>query len=195
MNGTFHYTSLKQRLQAVRDALNKETKSWIEEGADLLKRESPLALAAQNMYKNMPQKLQKGPCSSSTLDFELVESNPFVWRVILFGQPMTNLDEGIFKIRIVWSTRFPEEQPRVTVETPIFHDKVSPDGVLAYIPTNPGDHKSHIEAIVEALVVTTPCPDCFMSPHPEASTLMWGTPEQRKLYARKLRRSAQQSSE
>jgi ubiquitin-conjugating enzyme E2 Z len=192
MSGTFNYTSLKERLEAVRDALNNETESWVQEGADLVERESPLALAAQNMFKNMPAKLRE---SSSTLDFELIDDNPFVWRLILFGQPMTNLDEGVFKIKIVFSTRFPEEQPRVTVETPIFHHLVSPDGILAYIAPNPADHKSHIEAIVEALVGNTPCPDCFMSPNPEAATLMWGTPEQRKLYARKLRRSAQQSSE
>jgi ubiquitin-conjugating enzyme E2 Z len=192
MSGIFNYTSLKKRLEAVRDALNAETKSWIQEGADAVKKESPLALSASNMFKNMPQKM--GQCGS-TLDFELVDDNPFVWRVILFGQPMTNLDEGIFKIKIVFSVRFPEEQPRVTVETPIFHHKVSPDGVLAYIPANPADHKSHIEAIVETLVGNAPCPDCFMSPNPEAEILRWGTPEQRKMYSRKLRRSAQQSSE
>jgi len=192
MKGQFQYASLKKRLQDVRKALDAERDQWIEEGAAALKRENPAALSMQNEFRSMPQKLRE---CGTTVDFEMVDDNPFVWRVVVFGKPMSNLDGGVFKVLLVWPLTFPEDAPRVTVETPIFHHKVSPDGVLCYQPDKPAEYRSHVEAAIEAIVGETTCSDAFSSVNPEASILLWGGPDQKKIYNRKLRRSAQDSAE
>lgn len=192
MNGTFDYTNLKKRLEKVKKLLEEETERWIEEGADAVRKDNPTALSMQNEIASMPQHFRE---RDTTLDFELVDENPYHWKVIIFGKPMTNLDEGIFDMRVVFSPRFPEEQPRVTIKTPIFHHRVSPDGVLCYTPKKPENIKSHIEAAVEAIVGNTACPNAWTVVNPEASELLWGNEDQKKQYNRRLRRSAQQSSE
>jgi len=192
MDGTFNYTNLKKRLDRVKELLDEETKRWIKEGAEAARKENPTALSMQNELASMPQHFRG---RDTVLDFELVDKNPFHWKVIIFGKPMTNLDEGIFEMRIVFSPRFPEEQPRATIQTPIFHHRVSSHGILCYTPKKAENIKSHIEAAVEAIVGNTACPDSWTVVNPEASELLWGNEEQKKQYNRRLRRSAQQSSE
>lgn len=192
MTGTFDYTNLKKRLERVKELLDAEVEQWIHDGAEATRKESPAALSMQNELNSMSQHFRG---HDTMLDFELVDENPYHWKIIVFGKPMTNLDEGIFEMRLVFSPRFPEEQPRVSIKTPIFHHRVSPDGVLCYVPKKPENIKSHVEAAVEAIVGNTACPNCWTVVHPEASELLWGNDEQKKQYNRKLRRSAQQSSE
>lgn len=192
MSGTYNYSQLRKRLANIRDALAKEAEQWAADGLKAVKGESPLALAMHNEFKSLPQKFRN---SDTPLDFEMVDDNPYVWRIIIFGKPMTNLDEGIFKVKMIFSPRFPEEQPRVTVETPIFHHRVSPDGVLCYLPKKEAEFKSHVEAAVEAIVGEATCPDTWSCVNPEASKLLWGSAEQKKMYNRKLRRSAQDSGQ
>ena len=193
MSGNFGYTSLKLRLERVKRLLDEEAEQWITDGAESLKKEKPNALTMQNELASMPQHFREK--SDTMLDFEAVDGNPYHWKIIIFGSPMTNLDEGIFDMRVVFSPRFPEEQPRVTIKTPIFHHRVSPDGVLCYSVKKPENIKSHIEAAIQAVVGDTTCPDAWTVVHPEASELLWGNDEQKKQYNRRLRRSAQQSSE
>lgn len=132
---------------------------------------------------------------SVALDLELVDKNPFVWQLVLFGRPMTNLDGGMFRMKLHMSTRFPEEQPRIRFETPIFHHRVSKDGVLCYFPPKPDDLKSHIQAIVEAIEEEEPAYDPRTIVNAEAATLFWGSKDDKKLYNRRLRRSVQESTE
>jgi ubiquitin-conjugating enzyme E2 Z len=111
---------------------------------------------------------------------------------------MTNLDGGLFHIRMNFSTRFPDEQPRARFETKIFHHHVAPDGTACYIP-NPlkrEDIRSHIEAIISTLEEDEPAYDPRMIVNPEATKLFWGSgKDDKKQYNRRLRRSVQQSLE
>ncbi|KAI6876825.1 hypothetical protein KC334_g18009 [Hortaea werneckii] len=88
---------------------------------------------------------------------------------------------------------FPTVQPRLKVETPIFHHRVSSTGVLCYFPKKEDDIGSHIEAIVRTIQEEEPRFDPRTVVNPEAFSLYWGGQEKRKVYNRKLRRSAQES--
>ena len=193
MVGTFQYERLLNRLAAIREALEKETLNWVDEGLQASKQELSIANNLQRQFEQTTDHFEHA--DSVQLDFELVQGNPFVWKVVLFGPPMSNLDGGIFNIKIYLSTHFPDIQPRVKVETPLFHHRISKDGVLCYSPRRTDDLKSHIEAIVEAIKDENPTYDPRTLVNPEASALFWGTPEQKKLYSRQLRRSAQASFE
>lgn len=192
MSGIFEYTKLETRLRVVFDTINSETEQWIVNGAKALARESPVALCFQNTFKALVQKFKD---SDTPLDIDLIDDNPFAWRLVMFGRPMTNLDGGIFKIRLVFSIDFPEEQPRVKVETPLFHHRVSSDGELCYFPKKHAEVGSHIQAIIAAIDDAEPRYDPRAVVNREATKLLWGTPDEKKVYNRKLRRSAQDSSE
>jgi len=125
----------------------------------------------------------------------LVEDNPFVWNVTYFGRPMTNLDGGLFNIKIFFSPRFPEEQPRARFETELFHHRIGTDGTPCYTAKRADDAKSHIEAILEALEEVSPPYDPRTMVNPEASKLFWGSIDDKKTYNRKLRRAVQRSME
>lgn len=126
-------------------------------------------------------------CSAST--------SRFVWDLTLFGKPMTNLDGGVFNITLSIPPTFPEAQPRVKVETPIFHHRVASSGILCYFPRKEDEIASHLEAIVAALEDENTTYDPRAVVNPGAFALYWGGDEKRKFYNRKLRRSAQDSSE
>ena len=109
---------------------------------------------------------------------------------------MTNLDGGIIHTEIVFSVRFPEEQPRVVVKTKLFHHRISATGGdLCYFPDRSTEPSGHIEAIVSAIEEENPRYDPRTLVNLEASDLLWGGEEKRKVYTRKLRRSAQDSSD
>ena len=108
---------------------------------------------------------------------------------------MTNLDGGLFKITIMISPRFPEEQPRVRFETPLPHHRIAQDGTPCYIAARSEDIRSHIEGIIEALEEESPPYDPRTMVNPEAAQLYWGKPDDRKKYNRQLRRAVQRSME
>ncbi|TKA73320.1 hypothetical protein B0A49_03129 [Cryomyces minteri] len=191
MDGKFHYTQLKRRLGVIRERLDAETKSWAEEGKTLAQKNSSLAVNLLGRFEQIVAAYKQN--SSAMVEVELVDGNPFVWQLTLFGKPMTNLDGGLFKVRMCISPRYPDEQPRVTVETPLFHQRVSKDGVLCYVPQQPDDAQSHIEAIVTAIEDESPRYDPRTLVNPEAAQLLWGSAQDKKLYNRKMRRSAQDS--
>jgi len=132
---------------------------------------------------------------SVTLNIELVDKNPFVWSITYFGRPMTNLDGGLFKIKLFFSPRFPEEHPRAKFETPLFHQRIAADGTPCYTARRAEDVKSHIEAIIEALEEESPPYDPRTMVNPEAAKLYWGSADDKKMYNRKLRRAVQRSME
>ncbi|KAK8186435.1 ubiquitin-conjugating enzyme/RWD-like protein [Phyllosticta citribraziliensis] len=193
MIGTFQYEKLLQRLQVIREAVEKETQGWVKEGADATSRELSIANNLQRQYEQVLEHFKRH--DSMHLDLELVDKNPFVWQFVFFGPPMSNLDGGMFRITVYISPRFPDVQPRVKVETPLFHQRVSKDGVLCYVAKRPDDLRSHIEAVIEAIQEEHPAYDPRTLVNPEASRLFWGSPEDKKLYNRKLRRSVQDSAE
>ncbi|KAI9663652.1 MAG: hypothetical protein M1821_007142 [Bathelium mastoideum] len=193
MEGKFNYSRLKRRLEIIRDQLDKETLAWAGLGQQAVQSESRIASNLQRQYEQVVEAFKKN--DSVTIDIELVEKNPFVWHLVLFGRPMTNFDGGVFNIKVYFSPKFPEEQPRVTFETPLFHQRISSSGVLCYFPPRPEDVKAHIEAIVEAVEDEAPAYDPRTLVNPEAARLLWGNADAKKDYNRKLRRSVQRSSE
>lgn len=194
MDGKFCYGELERRLRNIKKALDAETARWAEEGLAAKAKESTVAV---NLLHQHDQVVESFKLTGMPHDVQLEKGNPLVWVMTYFGQPMTNLDGGLFRIRLHFSPRFPEEQPRVRFETRIFHHRISDDGTVCYFP-NPvrkEDVKSHIEAIMCALEEDQPAYDPRTLVNPEAHKMYWGAPDDRRNYNRRLRRSVQQSME
>ena len=193
MDGMFQYTDLRRRLSFIKDVIYAETNKWAEEGMIAKQRELSVAANLQRQFEQLVEyhKIK----NMFTLDMELVNGNPFVWQITYFGRPMTHLDGGVFRIRVCLSPRFPDEQPRVRIETPIYHHRVSKDGIVCYFPKklDEGSMKGHVEAIIEALEDESPPFDPRTIVHPEATKLFWGSAEDKKKYNRMLRGSVQKS--
>ena len=194
MEGKFNYTELERRLRNIKKALDAETESWAVEGLAAKVKESTVAVNLQRQFEQIVESFKR---SDIPHNLELVENNPFVWILTYFGKPMTNLDGGLFRIKLGFSPRFPEEQPRIRFETRLFHHRISTEGTPCYFASasRREDAKSHIEAVIEALEEEQPAYDPRTLVHPEAFKLYWGSPEDRKMYNRRLRRSIQQSIE
>ncbi|OAL74655.1 ubiquitin-conjugating enzyme E2Z [Trichophyton violaceum] len=193
MDGHFNHTELTKRLDAIKNAIMKETDSWAEMGRKAIKNETRIAVNLQRQYEQIVEDLKNK--RHFTIDISLDEGNPLVWMLTYFGRPMTHLDGGIFRIKIALSPNFPDEQPRVIVQTPLFHHRISKDGILCYFPKKLEDMKAHVEAIVEALEDESPPYDPRATVNPECSKLFWGSAEDKKKYNRMLRRSVQRSIE
>ncbi|KAK2882534.1 hypothetical protein FQN49_000261 [Arthroderma sp. PD_2] len=193
MDGHFNYAELTKRLAVIKEAIIKETDSWAEMGMKAKINESRIAVNLQRQYEQIVEDLRNK--RHFTVDISLDEGNPLVWLLTYFGRPMTHLDGGIFRIKIALSPNFPDEQPRVIVQTPLFHHRISKDGILCYFPKKPEDMKAHVEAMVEALEDESPPYDPRATVNPECSKLFWGSAEDKKKYNRMLRRSVQRSIE
>ncbi|KAK0754173.1 ubiquitin-conjugating enzyme/RWD-like protein [Schizothecium vesticola] len=194
MEGRFNYSELERRLRNIKKALDAETEGWATEGLVAKGKESTVAVNLQRQYEQVVESFKR---SDVPHNLELVDGNPFVWMVTYFGKPMTNLDGGLFRIKIHFSPRFPEDQPRVKFETRLFHHRISQDGTPCYFsaPSRREDVKSHIDAIIDSLEEEQPSYDPRTLVHPEAFKLYWGSADDRKMYNRRLRRSVQQSLE
>jgi ubiquitin-conjugating enzyme E2 Z len=191
MAGRFNYTELERRLKLIRKTLDAETARWAEEGISATKKDAGVAANLQRQYEQVVEAYKKDPY----LNIELVDKNPFVWAITYFGRPMTKLDGGLFRIKLFFSPRFPEEQPRVKFETPLFHHRISTDGTPCYTSLRPEDVKSHIDAILEALEEESPPYDPRTMVNPEAAKLYWGSADDRKTYSRRLRQAVNRSME
>jgi ubiquitin-conjugating enzyme E2 Z len=192
MDGKFNYTKLKKRLEKIYDALQDEATRWTEEGLKAHEKESTVAAKIERDFQRTATAMRE---QDRNVEVSLVDKNPFHWQLTMFGRPMTNFDGGVFRITIHISPRFPEEQPRVKVETPIFHHRVSSNGHLCYFPSKPEDLSTHVDGILASLEDEHPPYDPRLVINPEASRLFWGTADEKKLYNRRLRRSAQDSAE
>jgi ubiquitin-conjugating enzyme E2 Z len=193
MDGAFDYPELKRRLGFVRETITKETQNWAVDGLVAKKKESRTAVNLQRQHEQILEDLQSQKAFAA--DLAMVNDNPFVWLLTYFGRPMTHLDGGVFPVKIHLSPKFPEEQPRVFIETSIFHHRVSKDGVLCYFPRRPEDLRHHIDAIVQALEDESPRFDPRTTVNPEAAKLLWGSAEDKKKYYRALRKSVENSME
>ncbi|CZS88938.1 related to ubiquitin-conjugating enzyme [Rhynchosporium graminicola] len=182
MEGKFNYTELERRLRLIRKTMDAETEKWAEEGMVSKRKESGVASNLQRQYEQVVEAYKRD--KNVTLDIELVDKNPFVWSVTYFGRPMTNLDGGLFRIKLFFSPRFPEEHPRARFETPLFHHRIASDGTPCYTSKRAEDAKSHIEAIIEALEEESPPYDPRTMVNPEAAKLYWGSEDDKKKYNR-----------
>lgn len=196
MEGHFDYKGLRKRLDRVSQTLESERASWEKSGAAQVESQSQLANMLAFQFKQLEHQWNKGDYDGSRVELNLPNSkNPFVWNLTLFGAPMSNLDGGIFNMTLSIPPTFPDAQPRLKFETPIFHHRVSSQGYLCYFPAKPDEIQSHITAIKSAIEDERQTFDPRAVLHPEAFDLYWGGPEKRKVYSRKLRRSAQESCE
>ncbi|KAK3354158.1 UBC-like protein [Neurospora tetraspora] len=194
MEGKFNYTELEKRLRVIKAALDAETEGWAAEGLQAKAQETTVAVNLQRQFEQVVEHFKRRDLAHS---IELMDGNPFVWVVTYFGKPMTNLDGGLFRIKLCFSPRFPEEQPRARFETKIFHHRIAADGTPCYYaPQNRReDVRTHLEAIIDALEEESPPYDPRTLVNPEAFKLFWGSADDRKMYNRRLRRSVQQSME
>ena len=194
MEGKFDYPALKRRIILIRNVIDRETARWVDEGEYLVRNDHSNAAHLDRQRKQLLEQYKKNP--NTTIDIDLAEPrNPFVWIVTCFGRPMTNLDGGIFRVRMTISPRFPEEQPRVVFETKMFHHRIGTDGVMCYMAKKPEELHSHIDAIIEALEEEHPPYDPRTLVNLEASKLFWGSEADKKQYNKLLRRAVLRSTE
>jgi len=194
MEGKFNYGELEKRLKNIKNALDTETDNWAVEGMSAKIKDTTVAVNLQRQFEQVVESFKRGGAPHNV---ELENNNPFVWIVTYFGKPMTNLDGGLFRFKLQFSPRFPEEQPRAKFLTRVFHHRIAADGTPCYFAstTRREDAKTHIESIIEALEEEQPPYDPRTLVHPEAHKLYWGSADDRKMYNRRLRRSVQQSME
>ncbi|KAF8467713.1 ubiquitin-conjugating enzyme/RWD-like protein [Kalaharituber pfeilii] len=193
MEGKFLYSVLEKRLGNIRAVLDEEPEQWAQEGKIAASKDVGVAVNLQRQFEQTVEHYKKN--DSVTVDLELVDGNPFVWKLTYFGRPMTNLDGGLFNIQINFSPRFPDEQPRAKFLTPIYHHRITKDGIPCYFPKKSEEAKSHIEAIIQTLEEENPPYDPRMQVNLEASKLYWGSKEDKREYNKKLRRAVQRSME
>lgn len=193
MDGSYQYTSLKRRLTMIKEKMDQEIERWPGEGQIAVAKELGIATNLKRQFEQTIELYKQK--DAFPLDIELVDDNPFVWQLTLVGRYNTNLDGGIVKARVIISTRFPNEQPRVRVETPLFHHRISSNGQLCYFSTQSDSLSQHIQAIISAIEDEDPAYDPRTLVNPEASKLLWGKPDDKKAYYRRLRRSVADSLE
>lgn len=194
MEGKFNYTELERRLCNIKLALDLEEHKWAADGLEACRQDTTVAVNLKHQYEQVVQSFKRHDMPH---DVQLEDGNPFVWVVTYIGRPMTNLDGGLFRIKLRFSPRFPEEQPRVKFETKIFHHRIAKDGTACYFPSmsRKEDVQTHIEAIFATLEEEEPAYDPRTLINLEAHKLYWDGPDSRKMYNRRLRRSVQQSTE
>lgn len=82
MEGKFLYSELERRLKFVKERLDHETASWAAEGMILKGKESGVAANLQRQFEQTVEYYKKD--KSVTIDIELVDGNPFLWRVVSY---------------------------------------------------------------------------------------------------------------
>lgn len=196
MDGTFQYTNLLTRLHRLKSLIDAETASWATQGLASLQKESSIASKLARQFEQLLEHHKKTKIHHVCMSLDS-NANPFLWTLTYFGKPGSLLDGGCFKIIIHLSARFPDEQPRVRVETPMFHHRVSESGVLCYFPrrSKSEDMGEHVRAVMESLEEENPTCDPRTVVRGEATRLMWGSEQERKAYKRKVRGSAERSME
>lgn len=194
LRGTFDFPDLSKRIIRVRQAIDSETLGWAELGL----RGTGVASSTRAGLLNRLVQAQTAATESQNAryDISMLDDNPFVWVLTLFGKPESNLEGAIISIEIRFPPTFPDEQPRVSVQTPLFHHRISSTGgILCYKAQDLQNPISHVTGIIEALEDEQPRFDPRTLVNMEASKLLWGDEQQKKTYGRKLRRSVQDSLE
>ncbi|KAJ5641315.1 hypothetical protein N7490_005315 [Penicillium lividum] len=193
MSGEWNYQSLMKRFEVLERAMMKEINQWPSAGLELMKRETSLAVNLRAQQEQVVSELALR--SESIFDLALVDDNPFLWLMTYFGRSGTPVDDGVFQIRIHISPDHPKVQPRVFMETPLFHVRVSTDQMLIYLPVRADEMIRHIEGIMFALEEKLPICNPLMVVNQHSARLCWGTPCEQKEYTRRLRRSVADSLE
>jgi ubiquitin-conjugating enzyme E2 Z len=187
MAGLWDYEGLEKRLKVLELRIKAETNKWPIDGRHMERMRVPLAASLRAQHEHIVPELTRR--TDGMVALELVDDNPFLWRLIYHGRPMTPFDGGILKLKIFISPNHPAEQPRVFLETPLYHVRVSPQNVLIYLPLHADEMSRHIDGLISSLEEDMPPVNPMMTVNPEASTLCWGSKEDQRQYSRNLRRS------
>lgn len=193
MRGEWNYPDLEQRMNVLEAKIMDETHQWPVEGMELAEKEAGIAVNLRGQHEQILAGLRRR--ADSMMDLTLVDNNPFLWKLVYFGRPMTQYDGGVLIIKIYISPRHPLEQPRVFVETPLFHVRLSTKKVLIYLPARAEEMSRHIEGIIASLEEESPPYNPLMTVNAEATKLFWGSRDEQRQYHRKLRRSVEESIE
>jgi ubiquitin-conjugating enzyme E2 Z len=193
MNGEWNYPDLQGRMNMLETKIMEETHTWPAEGKKLTKEDAGIAVSLRAQHEQIVAGLELR--ADSIVDLTMTNDNPFLWKLVYFGRPMTQYDGGILSINIYISPRHPVEQPRVFVEPPLFHVRVSARKVLIYLPARAEEMSRHIDGIIATFEEDSPPYNPLMTVNPEATKLFWGSKDEQKQYHRKLRRSIEESVE
>ncbi|CAN8099305.1 unnamed protein product [Discula destructiva] len=195
MDGKFNYTELEKRLRYIKKVLDEEPLQWARQGIE--DPELNDATVTVNLRRQFEQIVEYYKQHSMAHNVELENGNPYVWILNYIGKPMTPMDGALCRIEIHLSPKFPEEQPRVTFLTKLFHHRIAQDGTPCYwpSPSRREDMKTHLDTIMQMLEEESPPYDPRTLVHPEAFKLYWGSADDKKKYRTRLRRSIQASTE
>ncbi|KAJ5729672.1 uncharacterized protein N7483_004180 [Penicillium malachiteum] len=195
MRGIWDWDRLKRNLGALEHDLITEINGWPTAGLDALANDLFVAHKLKDKFESLEKAMSER--ASGTCALELVDGNPFVWQITYFGQSESMLSDGVFNVKICISTDFPRVQPRVFVTTPIFHARVTGGHqVMAYLPVRSDDMAVHLEGILNVLEEASPPPyNPLMVVNTEAARLCWESSDNQREYRRRVRRSAQDSTE
>ncbi|KAJ5706608.1 hypothetical protein N7488_006409 [Penicillium malachiteum] len=196
MSGRWDWDGLKVELEALEHLLMTEINGLPTEGRGASGRDLVVANMLKDEFLHLKERMADRTCG--TCDLALVDENPFVWKITYLGQSESMLSDGVFEVKIYLSKYFPRVQPRVFVTTPIFHARVSGGAhqVMAYLPVRSDDMADHVQGILNVLEEATPPPyNPLMVVNTEAARLCWESSDNQREYRRRVRRSAQQSSE
>lgn len=193
MEGTWNYPDLQRRLNVLEGKIMEETHAWPIEGHRHMQVCAPVSMTLQTQYDQVLALLRRR--KGAMVDLTLVDNNLFLWRLTYMGSPATLFDGGVLTFSIYISPHFPDEQPRVFVDSPLFHVRVSTTKVLVYLPARADDMRHHIEGIINSLEDVNPPYNPLMTVNSEATKLCWGSKDEQKLYSRMLRRSIEATVE
>lgn len=79
MDGKYNYEELKKRLDNVKKALEAEAQEWIDGGFEADRRDEGIAVYLKRQLDQCTEHFKK---ENVALDIELVDKNPFNWRVV-----------------------------------------------------------------------------------------------------------------
>lgn len=194
MDGKFYYSELERRLRNIKKVMDDEVEHWALQGRSIDLKDTTVTVNLRRQYEQVIEWYKQHDVPHNV---ELENGNAYVWILTYIGRPMTNMDGGLFRIKIHLSPRFPEEQPRVKFETKLFHHRIAPDGTPCYMSSlnRREDMKTHLDAIIDLLEDESPPYDPRTLVNPEAFKLFWGNPQEKRQYRQRLRRTVQASIE
>ncbi|KAI8804829.1 ubiquitin-conjugating enzyme/RWD-like protein [Cladochytrium replicatum] len=190
MDGSFHYGSIKLRLEKIYKLLEEETQTWLVESKENIKNDTTTASNLKSQYAQ----IKASGDYDSLMIVELQDDNPFEWNVTVLGSPATQYEGGMFTAKMIFHNNFPGVQPRVRFSTDVFHPQITRDGVPYYSTKRPEDVRQHLSAIA-ALFTQDPDSSPMTHVNLRAATLYFGDREQRRDFNRNARRCAQRSVE
>mmetsp|Transcript_39706 Transcript_39706/g.61974 ORF Transcript_39706/g.61974 Transcript_39706/m.61974 type:complete len:446 (-) Transcript_39706:49-1386(-) len=194
MNGEYDFKTLKGRLAKIREQIDEETKSWVQQG-EITSAKGSSSYDCQQVDMAL-QKFKK--LDPPGISVEKRDQNMFVWDVTIHGGlEGCWWDGGLYFLEIVFPPDFPDNQPRPKFRTKMFHPNITADG-FPFVSVSVIDCKNAGTVITDilSLLIDPPNPDPRTWVNKEAADLYFNGGDQgREEYSRKVRRLARRSIE